>query len=77
MSFGAILNALIAIPKIGAYVQWAVQQVVSWYINHQDTATLSAIADAAALSARAQTQEDRINAAKAWQSALSQSRYIT
>lgn len=66
-----ILNALIAIPKIAGYVESAVQQIVLWYVQRQTAANLAAISDAAALSAHAQTDEDRYAAAKAWQDALS------
>lgn len=66
-----ILNALIAIPKIAGYVESAVQQIVLWYVQRQTAANLSAIADAAALSAHAKTEEDRYAAALSWQKALS------
>lgn len=68
-----ILNALIAIPKIAGYVESAVQQIVLWYVQRQTAANLAAISDAAALAAKAQTDEDRYAAAKSWQDALSSS----
>lgn len=69
-----ILNALIAIPKIAGYVQSAVQTIVLWYVQRQNNQTLQSIADAAALSARAQTDGDRYAAAQAWQTALTKPR---
>lgn len=72
--FLAILNAISAIPKIAGYVEQFAAAVVGWYVSRQKAATLSAIADAAALSAHAQTDEDRYNAAAAWQKALSSPR---
>lgn len=69
--FITILNALIAIPKIAGYVEEAAQEIVLWYVGRQQAATLSAIADAAALASRATTDEERYAAAQAWQTALS------
>jgi len=70
----ALLNALVAIPKIVGMVEGIVAQVVAWYVARQTSATLAAIADAAALSARAQTDEDRYQAAAKWHDALSRPR---
>lgn len=70
----AILNALIAIPKIGDMVSSIVDAIVTWWASRQTGETLVAIADAAALSARAQTDADRYAAAEAWQKALSRPR---
>lgn len=72
----AVLNALIAIPRIAGLVQMVVQTIVSWYMQKQTSEALSAIADAAALGARAQTDADRYAAALAWKTALSKSRFI-
>jgi hypothetical protein len=70
----AILNALAAIPAIAGYVESAIQTIISWYVAKQQSDTLAAIADAAALSARAQTEADRYAAAQAWSTALSRAR---
>lgn len=70
-----ILNALIAIPKIADLVMSAVSTIVAWYVQKQTSDTLSAIADAAAFSARAQTDDDRMQAAQKWRDALSRARY--
>lgn len=72
-----ILNALIAIPKICGYVEQFAASVALWYCQRQNAKTLSLIADAAALGARAQTDADRYNVAQAWQVALSRSRFTT
>lgn len=71
-----ILDALISIPKIAGYVELAVSAIVSWYVTKQTTETLSAIADAAAFAARANSDEDRYKAAEMWRAALSRDRYI-
>jgi hypothetical protein len=69
-----ILNALIAIPKIVGYVEQFASQVTLWWVQRQTTATLSQIADAAALAAHAQTDGDRYAASQAWEKALSNPR---
>jgi hypothetical protein len=75
MSAGAlivlILNALVAIPKIAGAVESAVSQVVLWYVARQQAQVLAAIADAAAMSARASTDQERYDAASRWKAALS------
>ena len=70
----AVLNALAAIPKIAGYVESFAAAVTSWYCSRATSQTLSKIADAAALASKAQTDADRMAAAAAWQTALSQSR---
>lgn len=67
----AILQALIATPKIGGMVNAWIAQVFAWYVTTQNEANGKAIADAAAFSLRAQTKEERLEAAKKWQDALS------
>lgn len=74
MSIAAILNALIAIPKIMGYVESFAASITLWYCQRAQTHTLQAIADAAALGARAKTDEDRYHVAKAWSDALSRPR---
>lgn len=72
--FVTILNALIAIPQIAGYVESAVQAIVLWYVQRANNETLSAIADASALAAKANTDEERYAAAQAWQAALTKPR---
>lgn len=74
MTIGTILSALVALPKIGALIESLISSITLWYIQRQTTQTLSQIADAAALASRAQTDDERYQAAQAWQSALSRSR---
>lgn len=74
MTVGAILSALAAIPAILGYVETFAGAVVLWYVQRAQTETLSAISDAAALAARAKTDDDRYKAAAAWQAALSKPR---
>lgn len=71
---GSILSALAAIPSILKYVELFASAVSLWWVQRQTTANLQAIADAAALAARAKTDEDRYKAAEAWRAALSNSR---
>lgn len=71
-----VLNALVAIPKIGDMVMSAVSAVVLWWANKQTSETLADIIDAANLASRAQTQEERFAAAAAWQKALSRPKEI-
>ena len=70
----ALLNALAAIPAICGYVEKFASAVTLWLVQRQNNATLQKIADAAALGARAQTDEDRYAVAQAWRDALSQPR---
>lgn len=69
-----ILNALVAIPKILGFVEDFASAVTLWYCQRAQASTLKDIADAAALGARAQSDEDRYKAAAAWQAALSKPR---
>lgn len=70
----AVLGALAALPKIAAYVEQFAAACALWWISRQKTETLAEIADAAALTARAQTQEDRYAAIEKWREALSRPR---
>lgn len=72
--FLSILNALIAIPKIAGYIEAFCSQLITWWIQRQTNQTLSLISDAAAMGARAKTDEERMAAAQAWQKALSRPR---
>ena len=68
------LNALAASPSILGYVESFASAVTLWYCQRATNQTLSAIADAAALAAKASTDAERYAAAQAWQTALSTSR---
>lgn len=70
----AILNALAAIPAILGYVEKFASAVTLWYISRQNNLTLSAISDAAALAARANSEDERYAAAQKWQEVLSRPR---
>ena len=74
MSIALILNALTAIPAIAGYVQSFVTAIITWWVQKQNNETYAAIADAAALSAKAQSDSDRFAAAAAWEAALSRPR---
>lgn len=70
----AILNALVAIPKIGEMVMSIVSQITIWYIARAENNSKQAIADAAAFAARASTDKERYEAAQMWHDALSRDR---
>jgi hypothetical protein len=70
-----LFNAVAAIPKIAGLVERFAAAVVEWYVSRQQRETLSLIADAAALTARAKTQKERLDAASAWARALGRDRY--
>ena len=74
MTIGAILSALAAVPQILGYVESFASAVTLWYVSRQQATTLQAIADAAALASRAQTDADRYAAADAWAAALNRPR---
>lgn len=71
----SIIKALIALPKIGEQVERVIREIVSWYISNQQTETYKLLIDAAALSGRAKTHEDRLKALGVWRNALSRPRY--
>jgi phosphosulfolactate phosphohydrolase-like enzyme len=70
----SLFTALANIKAIAEYVDKFASAVALWYVQRQQSSTLAAISDAAALASRAQTDEDRYKAAKAWQDALSRPR---
>lgn len=61
-----ILNAIAAIPAIAGYLEKFCQIVVGWWVSRQNAATSGAIANAAAMQAHAQSEEDRYAASQAW-----------
>lgn len=74
MTTSAIIGGILGIIKAIPIVNDWFNQLVAAYLAAQTSATLSAIADAAAFSGRAVTDADRYAAAASWQSALSRSR---
>ncbi len=68
-------QALIAIPKIGQQIEDGIRVLVSWYIANQNAETGAKLMDALAFGLKAQTKEDRLEAAKRWQDALSRPRF--
>lgn len=80
---GLILAAIVAGPAgavglikaIPVLDSWF-QQIVALWMTAQTAETLAAVADAAALGARAQTDTDRYAAAAKWREALSRSRQL-
>ena len=69
-----LFNALAAIPTLVSWIESFAGAVTLWLVQRQNNETLQAIANAAALSAHAQTDADRYAAAAAWSAALSQPR---
>lgn len=74
MTASAIIGGILGIIKEIPIVNDWFNQLIAAYLAAQTGATLSAISDAAALSARAVTDADRYAAATAWQQALSRER---
>ncbi len=70
----AIFKALAEIKALADYVNQFASAVTQWYIQKQKAETLSLIADAAALAARASTDEERYQASEKWRLALSRNR---
>lgn len=68
--FNFIFSCLKAIPIVDGWFQ----QFIVFYINQQTQKTKADIADAAALGARATTDEERYESAKMWLAALSRPR---
>jgi hypothetical protein len=71
-----LIKALAAIPSIINSVKEFAAGCAYWYAEIQTRETLSEIADAAALSARAETSEDRYAALSKWRAALSNARRL-
>jgi hypothetical protein len=76
VSASAIIGGVIAFFKAIPILDSWLQQLIAAYVNSCTSETLSAIADAAALSARAKTDADRYAAAEVWQTALSRDRVL-
>lgn len=76
MTIAAVLTALMKIPALVSTIESFVNAVVSFYIQTQTNATLSAISDAIALTTAATTDEQRFAAMAALQKSLSSSRII-
>lgn len=72
--FVSLFTAIANVKQLAEYADKFASMIMLWYVQSSQSATLSQIADAAAMSARAQTQEDRFKAAEAWQRALSRPR---
>lgn len=74
MSAGAIIGGVIAFFKaIPVFDKW-LQQLIVAYIMSQAQATRAEIVDAAALAARAVTDDERYKASAKWQEAFQRPR---
>lgn len=73
----AILTGIVAFIRAIPIVDKWVQMLISAYMQAQTADVLAAVADAAAMGARAKTDDDRYKSAIAWQSALSKSRVLS
>jgi hypothetical protein len=76
VTFLTVLEAIIALPKIGAMIEKAIVAVISAYIAVQKKVTAGEIANAVALSGKSTNKEERYAALDAWRSALSRNRVI-
>ena len=66
-----VIEALIALPKVGEQIRDLINGLTSWWITSQNQHNAHAIADAAAFGLRASTKEERFEASKKWADALS------
>ena len=71
----ALFQALASIPKVLDFLKEFAGGVTHWYISQSEKKTLTLIQDAAAMSARAHTQEERQAALLKWREALTRPRY--
>lgn len=65
-----LLDALVALPKVGAYIEALIDAISAWRMARLNRENASAIADATAFALRAETKEDRVEAAGRWQTAF-------
>lgn len=70
----SLLTALAAIPTLLNLIESFAGAVSLWFVQRQNNQTLSMIADAAALAAKATNETERYAAIQAWQAALTRSR---
>jgi hypothetical protein len=69
-----ILEALIALPKIGEQVEKALISLTAWYEAKTKAEASQAIGNAELAAKAAKTQADRLAAAQKWQEALAKKR---
>jgi hypothetical protein len=72
----AIISAIVGVIKAVPIIDSWFQQIIAFYMSTQTNETLSEIADAAALSAHATSEEERYVAAEAWRKAMSRPRIL-
>lgn len=69
-----VLQAIIALPKIGAMVEGWVAKFVAWKHQRELEEVTKKISEAKDATKAAETKEDRLNAAQKWQEALKKPR---
>lgn len=69
-----LFNAISSVASLADLVYKFAQAVTSWYVSKSSQDTMQALADAAAASSAAQTDEELANASALWQKALSRPR---
>ena len=74
MSISVILGGIVAFIKAVPVINSWIEMLIAAYITSCQQQTLSKIADAAALAAKAKTDDDRYQAVTAWRIALSSQR---
>jgi hypothetical protein len=72
--FVLILQALIALPKIGSLIEGWIARFKAWKHDQDLAEVQKKIAEAKAATIAAQTPEERLNAAQKWQEALKKPR---
>jgi len=70
----SLFQAIAGVKALAQYAAEFGRLVMTWYIQGQEQKTLQMIADAAALGARAKTEDERYVAALKWKEALSRPR---
>lgn len=71
---GSIISGIVAFVRAVPIIDDWVRMFIAAFVASEKSETLVLIADAAAMGARAKTQEDRYRAAEAWRRALSRDR---
>jgi hypothetical protein len=76
MTAAGVISAIVATIKAMPILDGWFRQIVAAWMQGQEKATMSAIVDAAASAARAESDADRYAAAEKWRVALSRSRIL-
>ena len=70
----ALFNAIAAVPSMLKFAEEFAAAITLWFVQRANNETNKLIVDAAAMAARASTQEERYAAVEKWKEALSRTR---